>query len=144
MICWGEWEIATCDNKLRFCHNPPTTTPKGLPSRETEEWWWNKKCQQSSGVGVSMLRGEGIPLIENDKFQSFLVSWFQSCKVSKIRKFNNGFMFWGTIAIPYYQISISCLLEDIDPKFKISRIFKTYVQAFSARVVFIFKNCRCS
>ena len=71
-----------------------------------------------------MLRGGGIPLIENKKFLGFLVSkflgfnWFvQSFKDSKIIS-----CFWK-ILIPYYQNSISCFLEDIDPIFKIFKNF---------------------
>ena len=38
-------------------------------------------------------------------------------------------LFWKVL-IPYYQISISCSLEDIDPIFKISRTFKTDLRDF--------------
>ena len=47
-------------------------------------------------------------------FVRFLVSEFQSFEDSK-----NHLMFLGKRLIPYYQNSISCFLEDIDPVFKI-------------------------
>ena len=47
-------------------------------------------------------------------------SGFKSFKVSEIQRFENHLMFLK-ILIPYYQISISCFQEDIDP---ISKIFK--------------------
>ena len=53
------------------------------------------------GFLVSKFLGFKVPW-----FQSFLVSWAQSFKVSMI---------------PYYQKSISCVLEDIDSIFKISK-----------------------
>ena len=52
-------------------------------------------------------------------FLGFLVSWFLGFKVSKFQNFKIYFMFSENISIPYYQISISCSQEDIDPIFKI-------------------------
>ena len=93
-----------------------------------------------AGVGVGMLRGRGDAFIgKNSKCLDFvvswlvpflvpsflgfldswiigvLVSWFQSFKDSKA--FN---ICWKRL-IPYYQISISCFLKDIDPVFQISK-----------------------
>ena len=56
-----------------------------------------------AGVGVGMLRGTGFP---------YLVSKFLGFLVSKPRSFNVSMT-------PYYQKSISCFLEDGDPKTKI-------------------------
>ena len=71
------------------------------------------------GVG----EGVGIPFIENEKvskFQSFQVSQFQRFKLKfqifKLQNFQNNrfgnlFNVFGKILIPYYQSSVSCLLE---------------------------------
>ena len=53
------------------------------------------------------------------RFKVF-VSWFRSSRVSKIQKY---VLYFGKISIPYYQMSISCCLEDTDPIFKISKNF---------------------
>ena len=72
--------------------------PPHVPSCPPRVW-------SGAGVGVGMLRGRMIPLIEKRDskvswFLGFKVSWFQSFKFSMI---------------PYYQHSISGFLEDMDP-----------------------------
>ena len=65
-----------------------------------------------------------VPSNENKKllyFQSFHVSNCQIFKVSEIET-NPAHVCWK-ILIPYYQIFISCFLEDIDPLFQ---NFQTY------------------
>ena len=88
--------------------------------------------------GSRYVDGWGMPLIENEKMQRFLVSWFlvfkvskfqsfrvsnfQSFQVSKFQRFRDSkvpFNASGKILLPYYQKSISCFLEDIGPTFTI-------------------------
>ena len=86
-----------------------------------------------AGLGVGMLRGRGIPFIENkiefkvswflaclafwfqsflvSKFIGFLVSWFQNCKVSTTRIF-----------VPTLQISK--ITRNCDPHSAILQDFK--------------------
>ena len=60
-------------------------------------------------------------------FQSFVVSWFQSFLVSRFQSFLNAWLqransiynVFGKILAPACHVFISCLLEDIDPIFKI-------------------------
>ena len=74
------------------------------------------KREVGAGVGVGMLRGGGIPFIENkqvSKSQSFQVSNFQSFKVPKIQK---EFMF-----LDRYRSHIQVLQEIIKRIFGICR-----------------------
>ena len=84
-----------------------------------------------------MLRGRVILLLENKKrdslvswfagffvssFLGFLVSSFLGCKVTTVQRIEvskdkSGFV--GKMMIPYYPIVISCLMEDMNPTFKL-------------------------
>ena len=83
-----------------------------------------------------------IPLLENNKglrFFGFLVSWFPGFKVSKFHGFKNLQCFQKLFVI-YFQISISCLLVDID---LISQIFKHLLDGSAFFVgTSPFENCR--
>ena len=61
-------------------------------------------------------------------FLSFLVSWFQRFGVTKFQGFKfqrieNAFHACLKLLIPYYQNSFSSFQLDIDPRFKISKIY---------------------
>ena len=66
-----------------------------------------------------MLRGRGIPLVENEKaskFQSFLVSGFQSFKVSKIQSFRVPlFQSFKDSKIRHIQNDSMCFSGDLYP-----------------------------
>ena len=75
-------------------------------------------------MGVGILRAVRDPLLENGKnflgvlvfcfwFRDFKVSWFLGFTVSWFQIFKDS-------VIPYYQISISCLQEDIAPYLRFS------------------------
>ena len=66
------------------------------------------------GFLVSWFLGSTVP-----KFRSFKVSKFQRFEDSKFQ--NLHLMSCLRILFPYYQHSISCFLEDIDPIFKIPK-----------------------
>ena len=82
----------------------------------------------------------GIPFLGNKKqsgflgflvsqFLGFKVSRFQSFLVSKLRGFKVAwFLGFDVLMFPYYQNSISCFLEDIDP---VSKIFKNLLDGYS-------------
>ena len=62
-----------------------------------------------------------VPWFSGSWFLGFLVSKFLGLLVSKFQSSKDSM-------IPYYQTSISCFLENIDP---ISKIFKQYLDGYS-------------
>ena len=75
-----------------------------------------------------MLRGRGIPLLENvcwflgfKVLLGFKISWFRGFNPSELQRF---------------KISISYLLEDVDPLFQ---IFKMPISIFWADIDLLFK-----
>ena len=58
----------------------------------------------------------------------FVVSWFLGFNVSLFQNFKHSYHVLGALLVPYYKISISCSLEDIDP---ISKIFKNILNGSS-------------
>ena len=60
----------------------------------------------------------GILTLKTKQFQRFLVSWFQSFKISKFRRFRKSFNVFGKIWISCEHNAISCFLENIDFIFK--------------------------
>ena len=101
--------------------HPPTTRVPPDHSCPQEGGWC--KCGSRNVVGWE------IPVIDNHKtkiqqpkFQCFKCSNLQGDKASNIQSFEVSkvyFMFRWKILIPYYQLPISCFLEDIDPTFTI-------------------------
>ena len=93
------------------------------------------KTGAGAGVGVGMLRGEGgFPQMRTKRFQGFVVyrvlgffiSKVQSSRVPKFRSFKDSKNAnHRKILISYYQHSISCFLDDVDPIFKIFRKYYT-------------------
>ena len=92
----------------------------------------------------------GNPLVENKRvswflglsaswFLGFLVSWVlglkvQSCKVTKLQRIKKTILCLLEYMVPYYQIAMSCFLEDIDPIFKILKKFRTDIDDLSVPV----------
>ena len=70
------------------------------------------------GVGGGGNGLRGIPFIGNKN--NFDLFKFLQSKIIFILL--TSFHFCWKILIPYYQMSISCFLIDIDPRFKTSRI----------------------
>ena len=81
------------------------------------------------------------------KFQSFHASKIQSFKGSQFQRYKNASNVCWKILIPYYHISISCFLEDIDPilpnfHFMFSGRSWYHIQAFLKSIRRIFGICR--
>ena len=95
--------------------------------------------------GSRYVEGQGDPLVENKKglrflgflvseflsFLSFLIPWFLSFVVSWLLGFKASQLRSCLGMIPYYQMLISCSLEDIDP---VSKLFENLFNGSSGFV----------
>ena len=91
---------------------------------------WNRNTSEAQIFNVFTVKASCFQSFEVLKFQSFEVWKFQNLKVSKFQTNKTQKTCCWEILIPYYEVLISCFVEDFDPIFKILKILNGYSGLF--------------